>query len=61
MLKGIARELSITIKGNTSCISGKRVKIEESITKLTSYFYVESDGHIWCDEQYRIELKLKEL
>ena len=59
MLQGITKEISVTVKGNTSCISGKRIKIEDSLTKLEGSFYIEADEHDWCGGQYRIRIDLK--
>jgi len=53
MLQGIEQEISVTIRGNTSCISGKMVKLEDSSSYHVDSFYIESDEHIWGDSQYR--------
>ena len=53
MLQGVFQEISVKAKGNTNCISGKTVKIEDSLTKLMGTFYIESDEHEWCNGQYR--------
>ena len=59
MLQGITREATVTVKGNTSCISGKAIKVENSLTKLVGSFYIESDEHEWNNRQYRIIIGLK--
>ena len=53
MLQGISREISVAVKGNTSCISGKAIKVEDSLTKLIGSFCVESDEHEWSNGQYK--------
>ena len=59
MLQGITKEAMVTVKGNTSCISGKTIKIEDSLTKLVGSFYVESDTHEWINRQYRTIMVIK--
>ena len=58
MLQGIAREAQVTIKGNTSCISGKTIRVEDSLTKLVGSFYIESDEHQWGNGQHNTKLDL---
>lgn len=58
MLNGINQEISITAKGNTSCISGKIIKIVDSLTKLRESFYIESDEHKWGISQYKMFMTL---
>ena len=59
MLKGITREVQVTVKGSTSCLSGKKIKIEDALTKLVGFFYIESDEHQWCNGEYRVTTELK--
>lgn len=59
MLQGIEREVQVTVKGNTSCISGKTIRVEDSLTKLMGSFYIESDEHEWSGGQYKMVLKLE--
>ena len=59
MLHGIAKEISVTVKGNTSFICGKIIQIEDSLTKLVGSFCIESDEHEWSVEQHRTTMKLK--
>ena len=59
MLQGIAREAQVTVKGNTGCLSGKAIRVEDSLTKLVGSFYIESDEHEWSDGKYRMKLDLK--
>ncbi len=53
MLQGIAKEIGVTVRCDTSCISGRTIKIEDSLTKLVGSFYIESDEHEWNNKQYR--------
>lgn len=59
MLQGIEQEISVTVKGNTSCISGKMINIGDSLAKLVGSFYVDSDQHEWIDRQYRVTISVK--
>lgn len=58
MLQGITKEAKVTIKGNTSCLSGKAIKVEDSLTKLMGSFCIESDEHEWSNGQYKTGLYL---
>lgn len=59
MLQGISKEINITVKGNISCLSGKAIRVEDSLTKVVSSFYIESDEHEWSVEQHKTTMKLK--
>ncbi|WP_410497025.1 hypothetical protein QTL86_09145 [Cellulosilyticum sp. ST5] len=59
MLQGIAREAQVTVKGNTSCLSGKVIKVEDSLTKIVGSFYIESDEHEWSGGKYVLRVNLK--
>ena len=58
MLQGISHEISVTVRGDTSCISGRTIKIKDSLTKLVGSFYIESDEHEWSNGQYQAVLNL---
>lgn len=58
MLQGIAKEATVTVKGNTSCLSGKAIKVEDSLTKIVGSFYIKEDEHEWSNEQYKIIMRL---
>lgn len=58
MLQGITREVQITAIGNASCLSGKVIKIEDSLTKLVGSFYIREDEHVWSNGQYIIKTNL---
>lgn len=58
MLQGITKEATVTVKGNTSCISGKAIKVEDSLTKIVGSFYIESDEHEWSSEQYKTNINM---
>lgn len=45
-------------KGNTSYISGKVIKIEDSLTKLVSSFNIEADEYEWSNGQDTMTRKL---
>lgn len=59
MIQGIEKTVDVTVIGNVECISGKAVKIEDPITKLTGLFYIESDTHSWSNGQYTTSMTLK--
>ena len=58
MLQGITKEATVTVKGNTSCLSGKAIRVEDSLTKIVGSFYIESDEHEWSNGQYIATLNL---
>ena len=58
MLQGITKEATVTALGNTSCISGKMIRIEGSLTKLVGSFYIKSDEHEWISGKYDAKLNL---
>lgn len=57
-LQGLAQTCSISGFGDTSCITGKGVKVKETNTGLVGLFYIDSDTHTWIDGQYTISLGL---
>ena len=59
MLQGISQEISVTVRGDTSCISGRTIKIQDSLTKLWCDFCIESDEHEWDNGQHRIKIMLE--
>ncbi len=58
MLQGVTKEATVTVKGNTSCLSGKAIKVEDSLTKIVGSFYIESDEHGWSNGQYNTIINL---
>ena len=58
MLQGITKKATVTVKGNTSCLTGKTIKVEDSLIKLMGSFYIESDEHVWANGQYRLKVTL---
>ena len=58
MLQGVTKEATVTVKGNTSCISGKVINVGDSLTKLVGSFCIESDEHKWSNGQCRTILNL---
>jgi len=61
MLQGITKEVTVTVKGNISCISGRVIRVEDSLTKLVGSFYIESDEHQWGNGQYNTKLNLSSI
>lgn len=59
MLQGIEKSVDVTVIGNVECMSGKAIKVEDPITKLTGLFYIESDTHSWSNGQYTTSMTLK--
>lgn len=59
MLQGIEKSVDVIVIGNVECMSGKAIKIEDPITKLTGLFYIESDTHSWSNGQYTTSMTLK--
>ena len=59
MLQGITKEVTVTVKGNTSCLSGKAIKLEDALTKIVGSFYIEADEHEWSNGQYKVTIELK--
>lgn len=58
MLNGIDSKIRITGYGDTSCITGMGVKVYDSYTGLTGWFYIDSDKHTWKDGMYTVDLVL---
>ena len=58
MLQGIAQEVSVKVEGNTRCISGKTIRVEDSLTKLVGFCYIESDEYEWENGQYKQVISL---
>ncbi|HHN8242509.1 C40 family peptidase [Clostridioides difficile] len=56
--KGIERTCSLKGYGDTSCITGRGVKVKDSYTKLVGLFYIDTDKHTWQNGDYQIELEL---
>lgn len=59
MIQGIEKSVDVTVIGNVECMSGKAIKVEDPITKLTGLFYIESDTHSWSNGQYTTSMTLK--
>ncbi|MGO0985940.1 C40 family peptidase [Clostridioides difficile] len=56
--KGIERTCSLKGYGDTSCVTGRGVKVKDSYTKLVGLFYIDTDKHTWQNGDYQIELEL---
>lgn len=58
MLKGLEQTCSITGFGDTTCVTGKGVKVKETNTGLVGLFYIDADKHTWSKGQYTVGLEL---
>ena len=58
MLQGITREAEVTVQGNTSCMSGKLIKVKDIFTKTIGTFNIEADEHEWNSRQNIMTFKL---
>lgn len=58
MFNGIERKGSIDAIGDTGCITGSAVIINEPFTKKSGIFYIESDSHSWKDGKHTMQLVL---
>lgn len=56
MLKAIERTSTITALGNTSCVTGMAVFVDEPFTGLSGLFYINTDQHTWQNGQYTMQL-----
>lgn len=59
MLTGIEKSIDVTVLGNVTCLSGKAIKVKDSIAKIEGTFWIESDSHDWSNNQYTTTLTLK--
>ena len=57
-LRGLEQSCSISGFGDTTCVTGKGVKVKETNTGLVGLFYIDSDVHTWSNGQYTIKLEL---
>lgn len=56
-LVGISQTASVTAyPGNTACITGAAVCLQEPFTGLSGLFYIDTDTHTWENGQYSMEL-----
>ncbi len=58
ILKGLDKTASIEAIGNTDCISGYGIKIEDKLTGLTGIFWIDSDAHTWQNGIHTMSLEL---
>lgn len=58
MLKGVENSCSLEGYGDTSCLTGFCVKVQDSHTGLVGKFYIDSDTHTWQGGNYTISLGL---
>ena len=57
-LQGIEQTCSISGSGDTTCVTGKGVKVKETNTGLVGLFYIDADVHTWSNGQYTVDLEL---
>lgn len=57
-LQGIEQTCSISGFGDTTCVTGKGVKVKETNTGLVGLFYIDADVHTWSNGQYTVDLEL---
>ena len=57
-LKEIEQTSSIEDIGDTTCITGNAVKVNEPYTNITGLFWVSSDNHTFEDGQHKMSLEL---
>ena len=58
VLKGIDKTASIEAIGNTNCISGYGIEIQDKLTGLNGKFWIDSDAHTWQNGIHTMSLEL---
>lgn len=58
MLFGIEKTADVSCLGDTRCVSGRGVVIQDTKTGLNGVFWIESDEHTWENNAYTMELSL---
>lgn len=58
MLKGIETKIKVTNFGDTSCVTGNAVIVEDIETNLKGKFYIDADTHTWKNGIYTNSLTL---
>lgn len=58
MFQAISREATVAVKRNVSCLTGKTIKVKDSLTKLVGSFYIESDKHGWENGKHLVIMLL---
>lgn len=56
--KGVNQKITVQGMGNTTCITGQSVYVEEPYTGLIGIFWIEADVHEWNDGVYSVKLTL---
>ncbi|UWG96395.1 hypothetical protein LPY66_16060 [Dehalobacter sp. DCM] len=59
MLNGLERNGNISVLGNSDCISGTSVRIQEPVTGMNGLFEIGTDCHTWHEGHYTMDLGLK--
>ena len=57
-LNGVEQTYSLKGYGDTTCITGRGVKIKDSVTGVVGLFYINSDTHTFQNGQYTISLDM---
>lgn len=54
------KDMSASVRGygDTSCITGYGVTVEDNFTGLKGLFYIDTDKHTWSNGEYSIDLNL---
>lgn len=55
---GVSNRITVEILGNTGCVTGQAVMMQEPYTGLLGLFYIEDDVHTWKLGQYYSRLTL---
>ncbi len=59
ILQGIESTIEVGVSGHTSYLSGKAIKMEDSLIKLQDSLFIEEDEHEWSNKQYKVAIKIK--
>ena len=57
-LKGVEKTHTLSGYGDTSCITGYGVMVQDSYTKMNGLFYIDTDSHTWDNGEYKIDLEI---
>lgn len=51
-------EISIEFVGDVNCITGNKIEIKDTLTRLSSEYYISSDSHTWENGMHTMSLQL---
>ena len=57
-LKGVEKTHTLSGYGDTSCLTGYGVMVQDSYTKMNGLFYIDTDSHSWDNGEYKIDLEI---